>query len=106
MRSLPSPSAVSPPEWLLVVEGHFASEFLHQGAILLRPGFGLTGRVSGAGTVWSDEIHPNDHEVLTEVGLADVATVRCGDQSMRIEHANQFPKFFQIRKAREPLVLD
>src|SRR5262249_5795131 len=45
------PFAEVAPERLLVVERHPAPEALHQGQVLLRSGFGLPGRVGGAGAV-------------------------------------------------------
>ena len=100
------PIAVVSPEWLLVVNGRCAPEILHQELVFDRRGFSLAGRGGCARTMRAKEIHLHGVEVFVQVRLADVATMRGGDQTIRVELACQFSEFLKVRKAREPLVPD
>jgi hypothetical protein len=56
--------------------------------------------------VRAEEVYAHGLEVLAEVGTADLAGVRGGDQAVRVELADQLPEFLEVGEAREALVLD
>ena len=60
----------------------------------------------GAGAVRADKVQAHGQELFVEVSAADVASVRGGDQAVRVDLADELPQFLEICKAREPPVPD